>query len=67
MPTPDDACPQWRKATASEQQGECVEAADFGAAIGVRDSKNPSGPKLRVSRQQWTHLVAEIKADQHNL
>jgi Domain of unknown function (DUF397) len=36
----------WRKAVASQQNGNCVEV--HRGLDGVRDSKNPSGPVLRV-------------------
>ncbi|MFJ6901787.1 DUF397 domain-containing protein [Streptomyces hokutonensis] len=36
----------WRKAKASQGNGECVEVAFVGEAVAMRDSKNPDGAKL---------------------
>jgi hypothetical protein len=39
--------------------GNCVEAADAGHVVHVRDSKNPEGPAFRCGREQWqTFLTA---------
>ncbi|TDC98465.1 DUF397 domain-containing protein [Actinomadura sp. 7K507] len=39
----------------------CVELAQLPRAIGVRDSKDPDGPKLVVARDTFAVLVAELK------
>ncbi len=39
---------RWRKATRSQDQGDCVELHPAGA---VRDSKNATGPTLAVDVQ----------------
>lgn len=52
----------WRKSSHSTQEGQCVEVADVAGAIAVRDSKNPAGPMLIVSRRALTGLAAQIKA-----
>jgi hypothetical protein len=45
--------PSWRKATASSTNGACVEMAQLpDGAIGIRDSKNPDGPVLRLTRHE---------------
>lgn len=41
----------WRKSSYSNQGGGCVEVADLG--VGVRDSKDPSGPILYFTRDEW--------------
>ena len=48
---------RWRKATRSQDEGACVELGHTGV---VRDSKNPTGPSLRVS---LAALVAAAKTD----
>lgn len=38
---------RWRKSSYSGSQGgECVEVAELGAGVAVRDSKDPQGPVL---------------------
>lgn len=46
---------RWRKATRSQDQGDCVELGHTGF---VRDSKNPAGPTLAVD---LARLVAAVK------
>ena len=54
---------EWRKASRSVPQGECIELAYLGA---VRDSKNPTGPRLSVPRSSLAAFVAAVKADRFN-
>lgn len=52
----------WRKSSYSGSQGDhCVELADLGKAVGVRDSKDPDGPKLVLRRVEFATLVAALK------
>ncbi|MFC6878527.1 MULTISPECIES: DUF397 domain-containing protein [Actinomadura] len=52
----------WRKASRSNDQGaECVEVAALSAGVGVRDSKDPDGPRLLLSREAFRALAADIK------
>ncbi|HEY7486823.1 MAG TPA: DUF397 domain-containing protein [Streptosporangiaceae bacterium] len=41
--------------------------AKLPAAIGVRDSKDPSGPRLALSDRTFAHLVGRVKANQLDL
>ncbi len=56
----------WRKSSYSNGTGgDCCEVAplpDGGRAL--RDSKNPDGPLLLLSKQAWRGLVQGIKAGQ---
>ncbi|ACY96039.1 MULTISPECIES: DUF397 domain-containing protein [Thermomonospora] len=50
--------PQWRKSSRSAATGnDCVELADLGTAVGIRDSKNPNGPILQVSRHGLARML----------
>ncbi|MEU8202335.1 DUF397 domain-containing protein [Streptosporangium sp. NPDC049046] len=51
----------WRKSTFSGANGDCVEVADLGDAVAVRDSKDPSGPKLVFARNTWAAFVTDLK------
>ncbi|MFC7547591.1 DUF397 domain-containing protein [Plantactinospora sp. GCM10030261] len=48
----------WRKSTRSGDQGACVEVALGGPDIGVRDSKDVTGPVLRFSPAAWAAFAA---------
>ncbi|WP_034516133.1 DUF397 domain-containing protein [Actinomadura rifamycini] len=53
---------QWRKAEQSNDQGhECAELAALSGGVGVRDSKDPDGPKLVLNRNAFRSLVNELK------
>jgi hypothetical protein len=50
----------WRKSSYSG--GNCVEvAATLPAAIAVRDSKDPTGPKLIFTPADWAAFTATIR------
>ncbi|WDZ83764.1 DUF397 domain-containing protein [Micromonospora cathayae] len=42
----------WRKSSRS-CQGNCVEVSTMSPLVLVRDSKDPDGPALRISRTAW--------------
>jgi hypothetical protein len=54
---------QWRKSSHSggAVESECVELADLGSGVGVRDSKDPDGPRLILRRDVFADVVAGIK------
>jgi hypothetical protein len=54
--------PVWRKSGySSSNGGACIELASLGEVVGVRDSKDPDGPRLVVSCDVLASLVADLK------
>ncbi|WP_440082055.1 DUF397 domain-containing protein [Streptosporangium sp. LJ11] len=53
----------WRKSSLSGGNGDCVEVADLGDVVAVRDSKNPGGPTLAFTRATWSTFVTQLKND----
>ncbi|MEV6708758.1 DUF397 domain-containing protein [Micromonospora wenchangensis] len=55
---------RWRTSTRSGTNGgECVEVADnLPGIIGIRDSKDPTGPALTVPPTAWSTFVTDLKA-----
>jgi Domain of unknown function (DUF397) len=52
---------QWRKSSYSGNTGNCVQVAVTESVVGIRDSKDPDGPDLVVTHQEWRGLVQTIK------
>ncbi|WP_459957821.1 DUF397 domain-containing protein [Nocardia sp. IFM 10818] len=51
----------WFKSSYSEGSSTCVEVAWLeGGAVGIRDSKNPSGPALVFAPGEWDAFTANI-------
>ncbi|MEV5829163.1 DUF397 domain-containing protein [Spirillospora sp. NPDC052242] len=49
---------EWRKATRSGSNGgDCVELASLSGTVAVRDSKDPDGPVLLLSRTALREAV----------
>jgi hypothetical protein len=43
----------WRKAQLSTNNGACVEVASVVGKVALRDSKDPSGPILVYTPEEW--------------
>jgi hypothetical protein len=50
----------WRKSTKSAG-GNCVEIAESGNNVHLRDSTDPAGPVLTFSRAAFRAFVADVK------
>ncbi|WP_089247519.1 DUF397 domain-containing protein [Asanoa hainanensis] len=53
---------QWRKSSYSSDTANCVEFTLLaGADVGVRDSKDPTGPVLTYSPDSWQAFVDGLR------
>jgi hypothetical protein len=51
----------WRKSSRSgDNGGGCVEVAKLSNTVMVRDSKDPAGPVLAVTRAEWASFVHSL-------
>jgi hypothetical protein len=62
MTTTTNTFTNWRKSTRSDGGDNCVEvavAAD--GAVGVRDSKDATGPVLRFTAAEWDAFTGGVR------
>jgi hypothetical protein len=53
----------WRKASYSSNGGaNCVEVADHGKDVFVRDTQDRTGAVLRLSPGAWRRFTGQVKA-----
>ena len=59
----------WRKSSySSGNGGQCVEVArNLADLVAVRDSKNPAGPALVFTPQEWRAFLDGVRADEFSL
>jgi hypothetical protein len=55
----------WFKSSRSTNNAQCVEVR-FAGAVGVRDSKDRSGPTLDVDAAAWRAFVTTVRAGQYD-
>lgn len=66
-PTDPRALPlAWRKARSSTAHGACVEVANAGHLIAVRDSWNPQGVMLTYTTTEWKSFLDGAKRGEFN-
>jgi hypothetical protein len=54
----------WHKSSRSGSDGNCVEVARIlPGIVAMRDSKDPDGPKLLVSRMAWAAFIRRVKGE----
>ncbi len=58
---------RWRKARRSQHNGGCVEVANLGDTVAVRDSKRPEGGAHVVGRNAFSAFLADAKAGRFDL
>lgn len=57
------SCAEWQKSSHSSQSGNCVEVArNLPGLVAVRDSKEPAGARLVVSRETWRGFIGSVRA-----
>lgn len=61
MTTDETARVTWRKSMRSNGSGNCVEVAEIGDGIAVRDSKDPAGPTLHYTRAEWAAFIGAAR------
>lgn len=53
----------WTKSSLSHANGNCVEVADLpGGQVGMRDSKDISGPVLRFRPEEWRAFLDGVRS-----
>jgi hypothetical protein len=57
-PNPERGC--WQ-ASSFSTTGDCVEIAELGDMVGVRDSKDPDGPVIELTRSEWRTFIEAVK------
>jgi Domain of unknown function (DUF397) len=58
----------WRKSARSNNGGACVEVAtNLPGIVAVRDSKDPDGPTLTVSPDDWRAFIRRLKHQQFTI
>ncbi|MBC6461078.1 DUF397 domain-containing protein [Actinomadura sp. HBU206391] len=62
----ESAVLRWRKSTRSGSNANCVGVASLRTAVAVRDSKDPSGPRLVVGRRDWIAFLDAVKRRELN-
>ena len=51
----------WRKASYSDGTGNCVEVAETGGLVAIRDTKQSSGSVLEFGAAAWREFLTAIK------
>lgn len=67
MGIPDVSGLVWRKSGRSSPDGDCVEVAVVPSQVGVRDSKDRSGPALVFTPSAWRAFVGDLRRGEFDL
>ncbi|CAL9677574.1 hypothetical protein SUDANB95_07899 (plasmid) [Actinosynnema sp. ALI-1.44] len=60
---PDSEQLDFRPSSYSNGGGGCVERAVHASGVTVRDSKDPEGPRIEFTHQEWMHFLDELMND----
>ncbi|MGE3288797.1 MAG: DUF397 domain-containing protein [Pseudonocardia sp.] len=60
--TPSSGVGRWRKATASNATGSCVELGAVDGGIAMRNSRDPHGPALLYTRDEIAAFIHGVKS-----
>jgi Domain of unknown function (DUF397) len=52
---------RWWRSSYSGANGNCIEIGDFGDLVGIRDSEDPSGPIILLTRAEWRAFLAAVR------
>ncbi|ABD12064.1 DUF397 domain-containing protein [Frankia sp. CcI156] len=66
MSTTDLTNAEWRKSSYSATQTTCVEVAQVDEVVAVRDSKDPTGPVLVFTPDEWAAFLAGVRDGEFN-
>jgi Domain of unknown function (DUF397) len=53
--------PSWRKASYSDNGGNCVEVADHNSQVLVRDTQDRAGEALKFTPTAWRTFASQLK------
>lgn len=59
---PPSPTSSWRKSTACLPNGDCVEVAHTDDHVWIRNSRNPHGPALRFTLDEWAAFLIGIRS-----
>ncbi|MGH3769062.1 MAG: DUF397 domain-containing protein [Pseudonocardiaceae bacterium] len=65
MRASDVSCAVWLKSSHSnggDDQTDCIEVAELRDRVAMRDSKDPAGPVLAVTRTEWQAFLGVVRA-----
>jgi uncharacterized protein DUF397 len=54
--------PTWRTSSYSGGQGNCIEVGNRDGCMLVRDTKDRTGPVLKLNPPAWRRFVCELKS-----
>lgn len=57
--------PAWKRSTRCDS-GTCVEVASLKDGVVVRDSKDPEGPVLRFTHDEWHAFILGAQQQEFN-